>query len=103
MANVSDCDVSATTVFGLLSVAFSAAALCFVPTNVSFWCLTCIYLIDLLCPVLKSTPFIITGIVASLAHMPQQAAEMLLIASFVNSFVHYELASQITRRRQGVD
>ena len=92
MANVSVCDVSATTVFGLLSVAFSSSALCFVPTNVSVWCLTFIYLIDFLCPVLKSTPFMLTAIVASLAHMPQPAAETFLIASFLSYFVHYELA-----------
>ena len=99
MANVSVCDVSLTAVFGLLSVAFSAAALCFVPKFVSAWCIFFLYLIDFVWPVVKCTPFMITAMVASLAHhMPQPAAETLLIASFVSYFVHYDLARpQIAR------
>ena len=93
MTNGFVCDVSLTAVFGLLSVAFSAAALCFVPTFVSVWCLFFIYLIDFVWPLLKFTPFIITAMVASLAHhMPQPAAETLLIASYVSYLQHFELA-----------
>ena len=92
MTNIFVRDVFATAVFGLLSVAFSVAALCCVPTNVSVWCLTFVYLIDLLCPVLKSTPFIITAMVSSFAHIPKPAAETLLIASFLSYFVHFEFA-----------